>query len=123
MILENLKNLLATDTPVWIRIPIIPTVNDTEEEIQQFKDYIFSCGKPEKIELLPYHAMGEHKYAALGKEAQMFSVPSEEKMKHLNNIFNIIEVILGWPTRSFGIFHTILQENSTNFLANSIYIV
>ena len=87
LILENLKNLLATDTPVWIRIPIIPTVNDTEEEIQQFKDYIFSCGKPEKIELLPYHAMGEHKYAAIGKSAQSFSVPNEEKMRQLKNIF------------------------------------
>ena len=87
LILENLKNLLATDTPVWIRIPIIPTVNDTEEEIQQFKDYIFSCGKPEKIELLPYHAMGEHKYAAVGKSAQSFSVPNEEKMRQLKNIF------------------------------------
>ena len=87
LILENLKNLLATDTPVWIRIPIIPTVNDTEEEIQQFKDYIFSCGKPEKIELLSYHAMGEHKYAAIGKSAQSFSVPNEEKMRQLKNIF------------------------------------
>ena len=87
LILENLKNLLATDTPVWIRIPIIPTVNDTEEEIQQFKDYIFSCGKPEKIELMPYHAMGEHKYAAIGKSAQSFSVPNEEKMRQLKNIF------------------------------------
>jgi len=38
--------------------------------------------------LLPYHAMGEHKYAAIGKKVKMFSVPSEEKMKHLKNIFS-----------------------------------
>ena len=86
-ILENLKRLLATNTPVWVRIPIIPTVNDTEEEMQSIKAYIFSCGKPEKIELLPYHAMGEHKYAAIGKSAQSFSVPNEEKMRQLKNIF------------------------------------
>ena len=88
LILKNLKSLLAKSTPVWIRIPIIPTVNDTEEELQRIKEYLSSCGIPEKVELLPYHAMGEHKYAAVGKEAQIFSVPGEEKMKHLENIFS-----------------------------------
>ena len=88
LILENLKRLLATDKSVWIRIPIIPTINDTEEELQGIKEYIFSCGKSAKFELLPYHAMGEHKYAAIGKETQIFSVPGEEKMKHLKNIFS-----------------------------------
>ena len=43
---------------------------------------------PEKIELLPYHAMGEHKYAAIGKAVQTFSVPSEEAMSRLNKIFS-----------------------------------
>ena len=88
LILKNLKSLLAKSTPVWIRIPIIPTVNDTEEELQMIKEYLSSCGIPEKVELLPYHAMGEYKYAAIGKETQIFSVPSEEKMKHLKNIFS-----------------------------------
>ena len=87
LILENLKTILATGTPVWVRIPIIPTVNDTEEELQCIKRYISSCGTPEKIELLPYHAMGEHKYAALGMNVQTFGVPTSEKMKHLKTIF------------------------------------
>ena len=87
LILENLKRLLSTNKPVWIRIPIIGAVNDTEEELQSIKRYLSSCGKPEKVELLPYHAMGEHKYAALGKEVHPFSAPGEEKMKHLENIF------------------------------------
>lgn len=88
LILKNLKRLLATGTPVWVRIPIIPTFNDTVEEMQKIKAFLYSCGAPEKVELLPYHAMGEHKYAAIGKETQIFSVPSEEKMKHLKNIFS-----------------------------------
>ena len=87
LVLENLKKLLATDATIWIRIPIIPTVNATAEEMQKIKDYICHCGKPERIELLPYHAMGEHKYAAISKEVQMFSVPSEEKMSKLKKIF------------------------------------
>ena len=87
LILENLKKLLATGKSVWVRIPIIPTVNDTVEESQRIKAYISSCGKPEKIELLPYHAMGEHKYAAINRESHMFPIPSKETMEDLNKIF------------------------------------
>jgi hypothetical protein len=32
--------------------------------------------------------MGEHKYAAIGKEMKMFSAPSKEKMTELKKIFS-----------------------------------
>jgi pyruvate formate lyase activating enzyme len=87
LILDNLKKLLNAKKRVWIRIPTIPTVNDSEDEMKAIRAFLDACGKPEKIELLPYHAMGEHKYAAIGKEAQFFSTPSEEKMMRLKKIF------------------------------------
>jgi pyruvate formate lyase activating enzyme len=87
LILSNLKRLLQLGKAIWIRIPIIPDVNDNEEELLTIKAFLSSYGCPEKVELLPYHDMGEHKYAALGKMAQTFSVPSEEKMMRLKKIF------------------------------------
>ena len=87
LILVNLAKLLDTGAHVWVRIPIIPTVNDTEEEMRSIKSLLDSYGSPDMVELLPYHAMGEHKYAAIGKEAQIFSTPSEEKMMRLKKIF------------------------------------
>ena len=87
LILENLRRLLAAGKSIWVRIPIIASVNDSAKEMQRIKDFLCSCGMPEKIELLPYHAMGEHKYAAIGTKAPYFSVPSEEKMKDLKRIF------------------------------------
>ncbi len=87
LILENLKKLLASKKDVWIRIPIIGGVNDTEEEMIQIKAFLASCPAPKKIELLPYHEIGNHKYAALGKEAHPFSVPSEDQMMRLNEVF------------------------------------
>lgn len=88
LIFENLKKLLTASTPLWVRIPIIPTVNDTAEEMRKIKEYISSCGKPEKIELLSYHAMGEHKYEALGMKLHSFTAPDFEKIKNLKAIFS-----------------------------------
>ena len=87
LILSNLGRLLKMGIAIWVRIPIIPTVNDSEEEMLNIKKFIISCGSPEKIELLPYHAMGEHKYAAIGKQVQTFSVPSKEKISQLKRVF------------------------------------
>ena len=85
-ILENLKKLLKSNVDVWVRIPIIPDVNDTEEEMKNIKAFFKSYGYPAKIELLPYHAMGEHKYEALGKSVEKFDVPNKEKIEKLKNI-------------------------------------
>ena len=87
-ILENLKQLLQTDRPVWVRIPVIPTVNDSVKEMTEIRAFFETYGKPEKIELLPYHAMGEHKYAAIGKKAHVFIAPDEENLNQLRDIFS-----------------------------------
>jgi pyruvate-formate lyase-activating enzyme len=55
--------------------------------MQLIKDFLDKNGKPEKIELLPYHAMGENKYVAIGKDVQRFVPPDDNKMKELKAIF------------------------------------
>ena len=86
LILENLAKLLKINVDVWVRIPVIPGVNDTEEEMKKIKNFFDTKGYPKKIELLPYHAMGEHKYASLGKSIEKFDVPDKEKIEKLKNI-------------------------------------
>ncbi|MEE0945961.1 MAG: glycyl-radical enzyme activating protein [Acutalibacteraceae bacterium] len=87
LILENLKKLLKTDKTLWIRIPVIKDVNDSLEEMTKIKEFFEQNGKPQKIELLPYHAMGENKYRAIGKEPVIFKVPDDQRMKELKKIF------------------------------------
>ena len=72
LILENLSKLLKLSVPVWVRVPVISGVNNSEAEMIKIKEFLEHNGQPDKIELLPYHAMGEHKYAALGRKAQCF---------------------------------------------------
>ena len=86
-ILDNLKWLLNLGHPLWIRIPVIPGVNDSPEEMERIRDFLAASPAPEKVELLPYHAMGEHKYAALGKAARSFPVPEETRLEMLRGYF------------------------------------
>ena len=87
LILENLKKLFKTKAKICIRIPIISDINDSVEEMQKIKDFLDENGKPEKIELLPYHAMGENKYAAIGKVPQQFAPPDNDMLNKLKSVF------------------------------------
>lgn len=87
LLLGNLKKLLERKACVRIRIPVIPSVNDSVEEMTEIRNFI----KPyttQKIELLPYHKLGEHKYDALNMPMTAFDVPSAETMEKLKKIFN-----------------------------------
>ena len=86
-ILENLKKLLEVGANIWIRIPVIAEINDRLEEMQAIKNFLTTWGDPEKVELLPYHAMGEHKYSAIGKTAQHFHPPENSQLNALKAIF------------------------------------
>ena len=86
-ILENLGRLLESGKRIWVRIPVIRSVNNTVDEMEKIKAFLASHGMPERVELLPYHAMGEHKYAALGKEATKFLPPDDATMAKLRAVF------------------------------------
>ena len=86
LILENIARLLKSNVGVWVRVPIIPGVNDSEDEMKKIKSFFEANGYPEKVELLPYHAMGEHKYVALNRKSENFVVPDKGKMNELKNI-------------------------------------
>lgn len=86
LILDNLARLLKSNAEVCVRVPVIPSVNDTEEEMQKIRLFFEEHGYPESIELMPYHSMGEGKYEALGKSSVKFSVPEDEKIERLKRI-------------------------------------
>ncbi len=87
LILENLKKLLKAQTKIWIRIPVIADVNDGVEEMQNIKEFLLQHGKPQKVELLPYHTMGESKYTAVGRKAEKFNPPEDNNLKTLKAMF------------------------------------
>ena len=81
-ILENLVKLSGR-ADIIVRVPVIGGFNDTEEEIGKIADFLAPL-RTRSVECLPYHRLGEHKYAALGRACESFRIPSQEEMAHLS---------------------------------------
>ncbi len=73
-ILTNLEALVARRRAVTVRIPVVPGVNDTEEEMEQFARVLGGIGRL-PVELLPYHRIGAEKYWRLGLTYGMQTTP------------------------------------------------
>jgi pyruvate formate lyase activating enzyme len=88
LILENLKNLSLKTKQIDIRVPVIPDINDSPEQISKIADLMNSL-KLETVSLLPFHKMGLEKYSKLGLEEKMTSVqvPSQDHIDRLRQIF------------------------------------
>ncbi len=67
LVLENAKKIKKSGANLTIRVPVIPTFNNTPEEISDIARFAKSLGV-ERLHLLPYHRMGEDKYAGLGRD-------------------------------------------------------
>ena len=85
LILENAKKIAERANKLIIRVPVIPTFNDTEEEIFAIASFAKTLKGVEEIHLLPYHRLGYDKYIGLGREYLMGDVqtPSKEHMDKL----------------------------------------
>jgi len=87
-----------TDKPLIFRTPVVPSVNDTDEEIGQIASFVRSLIDARKAvnkvnngqsdiryELLAFHKLAADKYPSLGLEyrAAAITPPSKEKMAAL----------------------------------------
>ena len=64
---------------LWLRSVIIPGINDNDEYINELISYIKPIKNVEKVELLPYHTLGVHKYKELGIKYELNDVPDMNK--------------------------------------------
>ncbi|WP_425060212.1 Choline trimethylamine-lyase activating enzyme [Sporomusa carbonis] len=70
LILENVKKLAANNNKIWIRIPVIPRINDDDANIAKTGAFVASLNLRD-VYLLPYHNMAIDKYTRLGKAYQL----------------------------------------------------
>jgi pyruvate formate lyase activating enzyme len=82
-ILANLEALTAMHGAVWLRVPVIPGVNDDAANLDGIARLASKLPGVRKICLLPYHRTGESKLESLGETSEMERVeaPAPESMR------------------------------------------
>jgi pyruvate formate lyase activating enzyme len=69
LILSNLRRLAALAAPVTVRVPLIPGFNASAAAMRTIAEFVRELNGPvKKVDLLPYHTLGQAKYKALGRD-------------------------------------------------------
>ena len=90
LIHENLKELSSRGGKIILRLPIIPTLTDTEENIKQTISYISTLKNIREIDLLPFHTTAKSKYERMKILNKVIDIipPTKEYMNELKNRFS-----------------------------------
>jgi pyruvate formate lyase activating enzyme len=89
-ILNNLRLVATTGVPVIIRIPVIPSINNSEESITDIARYVAGLNGLREVNLMPYHRLGVGKYKMLDRRYNLSTLtPLEESQ--LEGLVNIVK--------------------------------
>lgn len=88
-ILENLRALDGSARNYWVRMPIVPGMNDHDDDLAQSAALIRGLKNVREICLLPFHRAGMHKFERLGMRHELGAIeePSGERMEELAGLF------------------------------------
>jgi len=86
--LEFAKYLAERKQAVYLRYVVVPGYTDNLDDAHALGKFIEPMKNIEKIELLPYHELGKHKWTAMGEIYPLDGVhpPSHETMEEVKNI-------------------------------------
>ena len=90
-ILAFARYLDEIEKPVWVRHVVVPGITYKEEALTKVGEFLKILSNVEKLEVLPYHTLGENKYEKLGIEYPLKGVPQlskEEAVKAENIILS-----------------------------------
>ena len=99
MILENLKAAVRTAPEVMVRFPVIPGINDGEENLRQTAEFVRALDAGTPLGVLPFHQTADAKYERLGMPNRMHGIapPTTDRMDAVKGAFEAfgLNVILG----------------------------
>ena len=89
LILRNLESLSEISTKLFLRIPVIPGINDDMKEMTAIFEFIKNINNIEMVNLLPYHNIQTGKYKKIGKEYELSHISNDESpnLNEINNLF------------------------------------
>ena len=89
-IIDGMNYLSEMGQPIWIRHVLVPGITDNDEYLKKTRAFIETLSSVEKIEVLPYHSMGQHKFETLGIPYKLDGVksPTKDRVDNAMNILN-----------------------------------
>lgn len=77
------------ERPFWLRYVLVPGYSDFEEDIHNLGESLGKYRNIQRVEILPYHRLGVHKYEAMGREYQLKEVKenSPEQLEQAEKLF------------------------------------
>ncbi len=87
--LEFLNYLATINKKVWIRYVLIPQYTDSTDDIEELAKYLSLFSNIEKVEVLPFHQMGQEKWEKenIVYKLKEIPTPSREEVQKAENIF------------------------------------
>lgn len=89
-ILDNIKKASAMNSgfQLIVRTPLIPGINDSEEELDRIGQFCSKLDHLKHLQLLPYHRLGSDTYRKLGRTYPLADLrsPSAEHMEWCKSI-------------------------------------
>ncbi len=91
-ILDFARYLSEIRKPVWIRHVLVPGLSDDEDGLYALRAFTDTLSNVEKVEVLPYHSMGEEKWNRLGIPYTLSGVepPDEESIQRAKQILGAV---------------------------------
>lgn len=89
-ILKNIEMMYKSRVPFWIRIPIIPSITDSAENLKEIREFLAPMRDFLKLELIAYHQAGLIKWKGSGKEYSLPNIkpPSYNDMLRYKRYFS-----------------------------------
>ncbi len=74
---------------MWLRYVLVPGLTDIDEEMEQMAQFAASLGVVERVEILPFHQLGEYKWERLKLGYKLLDTkpPSGERIANAIGIF------------------------------------
>ena len=84
-IIENLRALGEVHENIWVRIPIVPGINDSPADLDAAAELILQIKGVQQVNLLAYHDTAAHKFERLGRPYRVSEVfaPTQQRMDNL----------------------------------------
>lgn len=91
------KRLDALGKPMWIRFVLVPGLTDAHENVDGLARFVAGLSSVQRVEVLPFHKMGESKYEQSGMDYQLAGTPepTAAEMQAVRDIFESHDVSAG----------------------------